>query len=57
MNKYTITMKVVYSLKYSCFGLKYPHNDDNDCLGEMPTDEYFIKVVGNIHENIELLDD
>lgn len=55
--KHIGTMKVVYSLKYSCFGLKYPHNDDNDCSSSIPyDDEYTLEVIGNIHENIELLD-
>lgn len=52
---YTINMKVVYCVEESFFGLKYPHNDDNRCSAAMPSSEE-IEIIGNIHENPELLE-
>lgn len=51
---YTINMRVVYCIEETFFGLKYPHNDDNRCSAAMPSSEE-IEVIGNIHENADLL--
>lgn len=51
---YTVNMKVVYCIEETFFGLKYPHNDDNRCSAAMPSSEE-IEVIGNIHENADLL--
>lgn len=51
---YTVNMKVVYCIEETFFGLKYSHNDDNRCSAAMPSSEE-IEIIGNVHENPELL--
>lgn len=54
-SEFVITMKVVYSVSGTYFGLKYPHNDDNSCSASIPSSEN-IEVIGNIIETPQLLD-
>lgn len=51
---YTVNMKIVYCIEETFFGLKYSHNDDNRCSAAMPSSEE-IEIIGNVHENPELL--